>query len=149
LIDNRDSNTSIGQKRNSLLALSKKDYVAFIDDDDLVSEDYISILLNSIQEFPDCVSLNGIITTDGTDEHKFIHSLKYKMYSENKDLKEYYRPPNHLNCIKSSIAKQVSFIHKNYGEDTDWALELMSKNILKTEKTISQVIYFYQYIKNK
>jgi hypothetical protein len=62
-------------------------------------------------------------------------------------LKEYYRPPNHLNCIKSLLAKQVPFIHKNYSEDTDWALELASKNLLKSEKTISEIIYFYQYIK--
>jgi hypothetical protein len=149
LIDDRDSKTSIGEKRNSLLNLAKKEFVAFIDDDDLVSEDYVDILLNAIQDYPDCVSLNGIITTDGTDEHKFIHSIKYNEYSENKDLKEYYRPPNHLNCIKSTIAKQVSFTDKSYGEDTDWALELCNRKLIKSESTINQFIYLYQYVKNK
>ena len=64
-----------GAKRNKLLLQAKGDYIAFVDDDDMVSDDYVSKILKAIETNPDCCGLEGIITTDGNNPHLFIHSV--------------------------------------------------------------------------
>ena len=61
----------------------------------------------------------------------------------------YERYPNHLNCIKSSIAKQFKFPEINFGEDTLWADKVFKSGLIKTEHFIDKVIYHYKYITNK
>ena len=142
---------SIGRKRNLLLQQSPADYVAFIDDDDRVSDNYIPLLMEGIEKGVDCCSLRGIITDDGNNPQVFEHSIKYNSYKTNPEGYEvrYERFPNHLNCIKASIAKQFIFPEKNHGEDTDWAMQLYKSGLIKTEHYIPEVIYFYDYISNK
>ncbi len=138
---------TIGQKRNELLGMAKGEYLCFIDDDDQISSNYIALLFEAIQTNPDCCSLNGIITTNGNNPQNFIHSLKYKNWFEENGV--YYRPPNHLNCIKASIAKQFLFPDISNGEDKDWSMQIAESGILKTEYEIKETIYFYDYISNK
>ena len=57
----------------------------------------------------------------------------------------YERYPNHLNCIKASIAKQFKFPEKNHGEDTDWATQIHKSGLLKSEYQIDDVIYYYDW----
>jgi hypothetical protein len=138
---------SIGEKRNLLLFNSKCDYLNFIDDDDDVSNDYVYFIYSKLKLNKDCISLVGKMTTNGLFEKKFVHSIKYKSYFEDKGV--YYRPPNHLNPIKREIAVQQSFPEKNFGEDTDWAIEMCSKNLLKTEVEVEKIYYFYKYVTEK
>lgn len=56
---------SIGAKRNQLLARATGQYVVFIDDDDLVSTNYVSLILQAIQNNPDVVDMEGIYTHNG------------------------------------------------------------------------------------
>lgn len=147
--DNRER--PIGEKRNLLLQKANGEYVAFIDDDDDVSENYIKLLLEGINKDADCCSLRGIITTDGVDPRIFEHSLKYKDWRTNSDAADvkYERPPNHLNCIKSEIAKQFKFPETYHGEDHVWSMDLQKSGLLKTEHYINDVIYFYNYKSDK
>jgi glycosyltransferase involved in cell wall biosynthesis len=147
LVDN--SNNTIGAKRNNLLEKSKGEYIAFIDDDDEVSSDYIDSLMNSIKSKPDCVSLRGVITWNGSNPELFEHSVKYSAYATTTNEIKYERYPNHLNCIKSSIAKQFKFKEINFGEDTDWATQIFQSGLLKKEVYIDKVLYHYKYIVNK
>lgn len=141
----------IGTKRNDLLARADGEYIAFIDDDDLISKDYIKQLMQGIKQGVDCCSLKGIITEDGQNPLIFEHSIKYSAYRTNENGQEvrYERYPNHLNCIKSSIAKSFRFIDKNHGEDTDWATQIFNSGVIKTEHYIPYVIYYYEYRRNK
>lgn len=138
---------TIGKKRNLLLQRATGDYVCFIDDDDAISSDYVHLLARAVLQRPDCCSLVGQITTDGEHPRPFIHSIKYNKYSTQGGV--YFRPPNHLNCIKASIAKQFSFPEVNHSEDTAWALQISSAGLLKKEVDIPQTIYYYKYISNK
>lgn len=141
------SNQSIGAKRNFLLAEASGEYVAFIDDDDTVSEHYISHLMDGINKGVDCCSLTGIITDDGKNPRKFIHSDKYDSWFEKDNI--YYRCVNHLNCIKKSIALQIGFPEKNRGEDHDYSMKLKKSGLIKTEHEIKPVIYYYEFRSRK
>lgn len=149
--DNRDK-ISIGEKRNALIAQAVKfqhepGYVAFVDDDDRVPNRYVPLLLEGIATDPDCCSLRGIITDDGTNARKFIHSLKYDSWFEKDGI--YYRPPNHLNCIRTSIASQFKFPETSHGEDKDWSMQLQKSGLLRTEFEIKEVLYYYEYRSKK
>ena len=138
---------TIGTKRNLLLEAAKGDYLCFTDDDDLVSSDYVETLLKAIESEPDCVSLRGVITWKGENPEIFEHSIKYDSYKTTDNVIKYERFPNHLNCIKSSIAKQFKFQEKNFGEDTEWAIQLKDSGLLKKEIFVDKILYHYLYTK--
>ena len=140
---------SIGEKRNMLLHFAYGEYVAFVDDDDDVSDNYISLLMEGIEKGVDCCSLMEVYSINGINEGIFEHSIKYKEWKtkipriDTDDVK-YERYPNHLNCIKSSIAKQFKFPEKNFGEDHDWSKQIHESGLIKTEHYIPEVIYYYK-----
>ena len=137
------SDKTIGRKRNELLSEAKGDYVAAIDDDDTVSDNYIKLLMEGIYKGVDCCSLTGIITDDGKNPRKFIHSIKYKSWYEDNGV--YFRNPNHLNCIKTGLARRAYFPETNHGEDRSFSDQLFKLGVLQTEHEIKQVIYFYEH----
>lgn len=149
LTDEAPKGKSIGKKRNDLLDKAQGEYVCFIDDDDKISDDYIRLVLNALQKKPDCLSLKGIITFDGHEPKIFEHSIKYSEYRTTENAITYERYPNHLNVIKSSIAKQFKFPEINFGEDTDWATQIHKSGLLKKEVQIDKILYYYKYISNK
>lgn len=143
--DNRER--KVGYKRNELLRRSQGKYVCFIDDDDDVHPQYIKLMYDQLQKDPDCVKLVGIMTTDGKNPQKFIHSLANgdRWSWENG---AYIRPPNHLNPIKRMIAIQFAFPETNYGEDQNWAVTVARSGLIKTEASPAsndEALYLYQY----
>ena len=139
----------IGTKRNRLLNQANGEYVCFVDDDDTVSSTYVKDILKALELKPDCVSLRGVITWDGGNPELFEHSIKYSDWVTTTSDIKYLRPPNHLNTIKSSIAKQFKFLEINHGEDKDWSLQIRDSGLLKKEVFIERVLYHYLYITNK
>lgn len=144
-----DKSASIGEKRNKLLKHTNGKYLCFIDDDDSISNSYIKLLLGAAKTNCDCASLKGEITIDGGEPEIFEHSILYDKWETTNDTIKYLRFPNHLNMIRSDIAKQFKFPEKNHGEDFDWSTELHKSGLLKTEHYISETIYFYKFISNK
>jgi len=147
--DNRE--LEIGEKRNKVLDRAKGRYVCYIDDDDRVSETYISDILSILLNTDvDCCSLVGEITIDGGVPQKFIHSLKYEGWfdeGEGAD-KVYYRNPNHLNVIKREIAKMIRFKdNMSHGEDADFSERI--KGCLSVQGELNNKMYFYDAISNK
>lgn len=142
---------SIGEKRNKLLQRAEGEYLCFIDDDDWVCDNYVDLLLNAAESGRDCASLKGIITFDGVNPEIFEHSLKYKEWKTNPEGSEirYERYPNHLNMVKSDIAKQFKFPVSNHGEDHDWSKQAHESGLLKTEYYIDEILYYYRYITRK
>lgn len=150
--DSRE-NISIGEKRNALIEEAVKyqkddtGYLCFVDDDDNVTKNYVHLLLEGIATGPDCCSLRGVITDDGQNPRIFEHSIRYDSWFERDGV--YYRPPNHLSCIKTSIAKQFKFPTINHAEDKDWSMQIQASGLLKTEHWIEQTIYKYEYRSKK
>jgi glycosyltransferase involved in cell wall biosynthesis len=149
IVVNYDEIANIGEKRNALLKIANGEYVCFFDDDDEPSPNYIQTLLDAIETKPDCASLRGIMTTNGTNPEIFEHSLKYKAWRTTNNKIKYERYPNHLNCIKSQIAKQFKFPEINHGEDFQWSKAIHESGILKTEYYIDDILYYYKFVTNK
>ena len=136
---------TIGEKRNFLLENAPGEYVAFIDDDDMISDNYIDLLLEGINKDVDCCSLLGEYSVDGKLDGLFEHSIKYEKWVTVGDAPiKYLRYPNHLNAIKSSIAKQFKFPEINHGEDENWSTQIHKSGLIKTEHYIPEVIYYYK-----
>lgn len=148
LIDKREGIT-IGEKRDFLLNNAKGEYVAFIDDDDMITDSYFKEIRKGIDGGFDCCSLRGIMTWDGYNPEIFEHSIKYHAWNTTYNYIKYERFPNHLNCIKSSIAKQIKFPHLWSAEDRDWSKKLYESGLIKNEYFTDKIIYKYQYISYK
>jgi hypothetical protein len=144
---NDDEAIDIGTKRNRMMAGVETEYMAFFDDDDMPGPNYIKHLMEGIAKGFDCCSLTGIITTDGNNPKKFIHSIEYKEMFERDNV--YYRPIMHINCLKTEHARRVAFPEWRYSEDSKWAMDLMATGVLKTEHRIDEVIYNYLFVSDK
>ena len=142
---------SIGAKRNALLDKAKGEYLAFIDDDDIISFDYVSKIMSALETKPDTVGIHLLHFNDGNFAGLTYHSLKYKSWFENQDkttgLMRYYRNPNHLNPVKREYALQTRFPEISMGEDKDYSSSILQH--LKTEEYIVEPIYYYLHRTNK
>ena len=142
LADNREM--SIGQKRNMLLTQSGGEYVAFVDDDDMVSEDYLARIMPLLRKGPDVVGISMHVTIDGTEWHPwpiFRHSLQFK---ENVQWHGNDRTPHHLCPMRRTLAVESRFPDLMWGEDYNFAVGVLPH--LKTEEWSGEKpIYFYEY----
>lgn len=139
LVDNKTQ--YLGQKRNNLIDLAQGEYVVFVDDDDRIVDDYISTLLAATEQNTDIICFQAEVTIDGKDRKICKYSKEYKQ--DHNTETEYHRIPNHICCVKRSIAIQVSFPNKIYGEDSEYAKGLLP--LLQTEHTIPKVLYYYDF----
>lgn len=133
---------STGSKRQALLNESVGEYVVFIDADDWVPDYYIDEMLLACASGCDCAAINGIMTTDGQHETKWLLSKDYK----NEDRREgnktvYYRHTNHITAVKRSIALAAGFPDKSNAEDKAYS----DKLILKSEYKIERPMYHYRF----
>jgi glycosyltransferase involved in cell wall biosynthesis len=134
----------VGYKRNQLIAAADGEYVSFVDDDDEISDDYVSSVYNILKDQkPDCIGIRGIITFDGKYPKEFVHSRMYTTYYE--DDTAYYRPPNHINIIRKDIVSKYPFAAISRGEDADIAMRMCVSKAFKTEVFLDKVIYYYNF----
>ena len=149
IVDNRPRNVPTGVKRNDLIAKATGEYVCFVDDDDFVTEDYVSLILESSKSNPDCITFEGWMTTNGISHVDWIIKLgeKYEARQDPDGITRYYRFPNHLVPIKRSIASQHSFPAIWQGEDYQWACKIQP--LLKTSVHIPKKLYHYKFITDK
>jgi glycosyltransferase involved in cell wall biosynthesis len=146
-MDNRQK--PIGMKRNELLQQASGLYICFCDDDDRVSPDYVSKILEAINKsYPDSIGIHLIMTTDKVIVEKTYHSIRYRSWFDEPDperpwLRRYYRNPNHLNPVKKELAIKAGFPNDYSGmvEDRYYSSRLLQ--YLNTEEYIEDPIYYY------
>tara|TARA_R100001082_G_C4293078_1_gene129067 strand:+ start:87 stop:707 length:621 start_codon:yes stop_codon:yes gene_type:complete len=152
MLDNKSFH--IYEKRNELLDMARGDYICFLDDDDDVSNNYIPLILDSIEnETPDVIcfkqhcNYNGLefdVLFDISHNWDPMDPLQFNGHGFN-DLK---RPPFHMCPWRSDIAKSEKFI-ENYDEqgqsceDSDWLLRLYPK--VKKQTFINDSLHYYHY----
>jgi glycosyltransferase involved in cell wall biosynthesis len=151
LLDNRSK--SISEKRNDLLQMARGKYIAFLDDDDAVSKEYMAKILTAIDTHDgiDCISFNQWCSINGEpmDVEFGIGNPHGQLWrDEDGFLGNIKRPPYHMCLWRSTIAKSESF-NPVYGangqssEDIDWLLRLYPK--IQTEHHIEDSLHGYIY----
>ncbi len=135
---------SVGNKRNVLLNQSCGRYVCFIDDDDIISNDYLIKIISALNSNSDVITFCGEYVENHTRK-PFSISLIHRGNYNYPNI--FYRLPNHLCPVKREIAMSCMFSDKNFGEDSDYA-ERINKHI-KNEFHIQDKLYFYMYDSNK
>lgn len=140
-----DKDISIGKKRNELLEMAVGEYVLFMDDDDMIPNYCIKRYFEEMEHNPDAIGITVEMTTNGKHPEMGYCSVKNKKWttSDINGKKVYYRPIHHLCPVKRELALQAKFTDVNSGEDRDYSLQLMP--LLKTERVIEDVMYFYQF----
>lgn len=139
LVDNKKM--ALGTKRNELVDIAQGEYVVFVDDDDRIEPNYISTLLEAIEMQPDVVTFLASVSINGAHPKICNYSTRHERDFNSSDA--YLRLPNHICCVKRSIAIQVDFLPVLRGEDADYAKKI--KPFLKDEVHISQVLYHYDF----
>ena len=141
IIDGRMGVTT-GKKRNDLLVKAKGEYVVFIDDDDECSGEYIPRILHATKASPDCIGIQGTMTTNGKNEKQWYISKDCKTWHEKNGI--YYRTPNHISPVRTSIALRVGFPDISFGEDYQYSMGILP--FLKTEIKVEKNIYHYKFV---
>lgn len=133
-----------GYKRNALMEaalLWGADAHAFFDDDDLPGATYIERGIEFMESGMDVAELWGQIYWSGVPGKPFHHSIEVREWYEDNDF--YYRMPNHLNFVKTSLVKDIKFPDQVFGEDGKWSYALRDAGLLKTEFKIPEIMYHY------
>lgn len=144
LLDNRVM--SVGRKRNILLAVAQGEWFAFVDDDDEVASDYVTVLLAAIEQAGDA----GVITFPQLCIHHDTGEREHCTYGltmpYSKELDKWSGKPAHTQCWRTELIQDVQFPEKDFGEDVDWvaqACQKVSKEFAIT--TYGGYLYTYHY----
>jgi hypothetical protein len=146
---------SIGVKRQRLLTsehVSPCRWTCFIDDDDLVSEDYCASILGALDQDPDVVGFRLRYYEDGRPRGTSVHSLEHNPYKRWATARHprtreqiHYRTPNHLNPVRLEMARAVGFPDRQSGEDAEFSRGLYKKFPQMKEVFIDKHLYSYYY----
>ena len=129
----------VATKKQALLDAADTDYVSFVDDDDTVSDDYVSAIRAALAYRPEYVGLKLQVYKDGRPYALSHHSLCHGGWL---DGGEYLRRDiTCANPIRTDIAKTASFIGPVPGEDRRWVAQLRGR--LRLEVFVDRVLYHY------
>lgn len=138
LLDNK--RRTVGEKRDALLRAAKGAYVAFVDDDDDVSHDYVIELLRAAAERPDVITFRQAAVVNGQSA-----VIEFRLGNPN----EPFRPGEtvkrnawHVCAWRRSLAVCSHFPASSYGEDWAFAAPLCSLPELK-EVHVPKTLHFY------
>lgn len=140
----------IGEKRQRMLEAAREPFVCFVDDDDVVSDDYVASILGALDEGPDVVGFRLRYYEDGRLRGLSITSLACREWSEDRPrpgdgLIVHYRTPNHLNPVRREIALAVGFKPMQTGEDADYSHRLFKMFPDMRERFVDKYLYDYLY----
>lgn len=144
IINEDQKQKTTGVKRNELMQSAidnNATHIAYVDDDDLLSPNYVDLNMSATNDNYDTAELWGQYYEHGKQMNPFHHSIIHKEWWQ--DDKFYYRCNNHLNCMKLSLVKDFSFLDRNFGEDGNWSMDIQKAGILKNEYPVKEISYFY------
>ncbi len=133
---------SVGRKRDALLRMARGRYVAFVDDDDSISADYVREILSATQENPDVITFQQLAIVEGQTGR-----VEFKLGNPDEPFKPdeiTRRNAWHVCAWRTSLAILSGFPDCNYGEDRAFSSPLCSRPGLK-EVHIPKVLHYYVY----
>ena len=137
--DNRTR--SIGGKRQALVDIARGEYIAFVDDDDDISDDYVASLLNAIETGADVITFRQCAIYNG---------LKSEVVFGVKNQDQPFQPggitlraPWHVCAWKRERVAGCLFSESNYGEDIVWCIQARQR--IKTAHHIDRILHTYRH----
>jgi glycosyltransferase involved in cell wall biosynthesis len=139
LVDTDNMTKSVGQKRNDLISKAKGHFVCFIDDDDFITENYLSTILNHLNIGIDILLIGISHIENGINKIKILPSL----FIDNLTTNEVVLKTNHFHLCphKKSIAELISFDCVNFAEDMIYSQKMVKH--ISNHAVISDPIYIY------
>jgi len=132
----------VGLKRQALLEAARGEYVAFCDDDDDVSDDYISALIQGCDRGMDVVTFRQLAVIEGV-EGTIHFSATHKTDEPWRAGQTAKRRPWHVCAWRRGLALCGIFTDKNFGEDLDWLNQVAP--LVKCETHIARVLHTYRH----
>lgn len=153
LIEQNSSPQERPASRNKLLDRTKAEYCAFVDDDDVLADDYIPRVLKALESHPDICSICGNVVSlvdyqsclfDLSIKHEKVFSLP--MHPGEDGVFRCFS--SHLNPIRTRIARAVRFPEGDLREDNAYTMRLREYYYGQAggrwnEAVIPGVIYHY------
>jgi hypothetical protein len=138
-----DGAPSLAEIRQSLVLKSEADYVSFVDDDDLVSPDFVTSVVTALDEGPDYVGFQVQCYENGHPIGIAYHSLQYTRWVNRPG--RFFRDISHINPIRASLARTADFraARRGSAEDRTWAEQLRRSRRIKSEVVIDRIMYHY------
>lgn len=139
LFDNKAR--SIGAKRQALVDIARGQYVAFVDDDDDVSEDYVASLLEAAQTGADVITFRQRAIYNGLESEVHFGAMNQDGPFTPGGIT--LRAPWHVCAWKRSVVQGCLFGESNYGEDLVWCQQARKR--IRTAHHIDKVLHTYRH----
>jgi len=140
-LDNRQR--TIGEKRDALVQMSRGEFIAFVDDDDDVADEYIAALVGAAERSSADVSVITFDQRASVNGAEAICSFSLRHRNEPFAQPSFKRSAWHVCAWRGDMARRVRFPATNYGEDWAWAKHLVID--AKGEYHIDRVLHAYRY----
>lgn len=133
--------------RQRLVEATTTEYLSFVDDDDMVSEDFVSSVMGALETNPDYVGFRVNYLADGRHRGIIDHSLKHGGWREERNPYRWLRDITHINPMRSAVARAADFRVAGAGqiEDRPWVEQVRNSGLLETEVHIPRPLYDYQW----
>lgn len=139
-----DGKVPSGRKRNWLMDNSNGLYFAFVDDDDLVADDYVEQILRATQYGPDVVTFDVKYSTPNKTEIMSFGLRHSDGVRAGPSLR--LMTANHLCAWRRECGTRVRFPNElGYNDDCFWYKPLVKSGIPTIEEHVHSVLYFYNY----
>lgn len=134
---------SLPKIRQRMIERATTDYVSFVDDDDLVSPEYVAEIVAALETRPDYVGFQVQCYSDGAPTAVAYHSLEFTRWRNLPG--RFERDISHINPIRTVLARRANFARTRPGgaEDRDWAGQLRRAGVLRTQVVVPRIMYHY------
>lgn len=134
----------LGVIRDHLVRDADSEYVAFIDDDDLVPEWYVEEILTAIEQRPDHIGFRMEYSSNGGHPEIVEHSLRHGRWHRD-HAGMLVRDFTHVDPIRRDIAMRGRFEtrHPNRAEDRHWVKQVRPHLAGGVEVFIDRIMYYY------
>ena len=137
--DNRKR--SIGAKRQALVDIARAKYIAFCDDDDDISDDYVSSLLAAIETGADVITFEQRAIYNGLES-----VVQFGINNHDGQFTPggiTIRAPWHVCAWNREAVAGCVFGESNYGEDLTWCKQARLR--IKTGIHIPKILHTYRH----
>lgn len=140
-----DPMLTLGENREVMRQASVGEYMAFVDDDDVVACDYVKTIL-PLLDGVDIVGFECQLYVDGElDPHRDYHTIAAGSWYNTETA--FYRDISHLQPIRRDLALAAP-MEGGHGEDGRWADKMRALGIIKTEHYIADKVMYYYLFRN-